>query len=371
MDAFNNPKRALAGSALTLLLILFFSHPVCPGPLKNSVLTIDEVIHLALTDNFDINMAKASDKKARAALEKSKSAFMPTLSLFSEISAGDAPSAYLFKTIDQRELPQTVNFNNPGSFSNLETGIMAGINLYNGGRTTLSTGMARLDITDKAQMVKQTENQIVSAVIRLYFFVLKAEEYMDISKKSLTAVQEQLKVTTIRYKGGGVLKSDILSLKVRLAEAKKSLVTSNNLYANTVAALLVLLGREPEEELQLKKECECPVTFPENHQEALETALEKRAEMVRATAIVDKAAMALKMAGAGYLPKVDLTGKVYMDSENPAFNASTGNYVAALLLNWDLFTGFSTRAEVKQARLELVKAVENKKKNKVGNPSGC
>jgi outer membrane protein len=104
----------------------------------NSSLTLQDVLDIARGNNPDLLMAVARIERARALLERSAAPFYPQVNVYTEYLQGDAPSAYLFKTIDQRKLPPDTNFNDPGWFENYESGVSAGINLFNGGRDRLN-----------------------------------------------------------------------------------------------------------------------------------------------------------------------------------------------------------------------------------------
>jgi outer membrane protein TolC len=72
--------------------------------------------------------------------------------------------------------------------------------------------------------------------------------------------------------------------------------------------------------------------------------------------------MALDMAGAGYLPSVDLYGKLYFDDPHLSYDWDRKNWTAAVLLNWEFFSGFITRAEQRKASatLDEMMAVDRK-----------
>ena len=353
------PKLAplLLGAALALATVFHSQTGTRAGPLPDHPLAVEDAIKIALSNNLDIKMAKSRVETAEAELKKTQALFMPTLTLFSEYLTGDAPSAYLFKTIDQRDLPAGTDFNDPGSFTNLETGIMARINLFRGGRDGLTTRMAGSDLRTAGAMAGEVENQIVSMVIRLFFSVLKAGEYVAIAEESVATVTEQLRIMEVRFRGGGVLKSDILSLEVRVAEARKHLVQSRNLFSTTLNALTTLLSLEPLETLNLATDCECPVALPGGYEEAVDKALGTRPEMIRAMERVKKAGLGIKAARSAYLPVVDLAGRYYLDSDDLDYAASRDNYTAAMTLQWDLFTGLTTGQEILQARQELTRAL--------------
>ena len=372
------PARALPGTRPTsnqntlqksMLILVFFIAAAASvlsdvSRAADNLLTMETAIAAALENNPDILMARILIKKAEASVKKTEAVFWPRVTAFSELSAGDAPSAFLFKTIDQRELPPDVNFNDPGSFTNTEIGIMAGISLYNGGKNRLEKQLAQKKLADQTALALQTENDRISAVIQMFFTALKAREYTIIARTSVQTVEEQLDMMMVRFRGGSVLKSDILSLKVRLAEAKKNLVESKNTLATTMTALATLLGHTPGHSFFLDPDPDstCQVIFPESIDQAWALALEKRPELHRAAQQIDMARTAVSLAASGYRPRVDLQARWYMDSDDLSYNTSKDNYTASLNLAWDLFDGFATQARIAEARHELERALEARQK---------
>ena len=106
--AYDKPKKAAA----TL------PSPVRICPLQSSEktmkaagsLTLEKVIRIALLNNSDMDMAFARIQQSEAMLDEAVSAFWPLIGIYGEYLQGNAPSAYLFKTIDQRKLPPGTNF---------------------------------------------------------------------------------------------------------------------------------------------------------------------------------------------------------------------------------------------------------------------
>ena len=326
------------------------------------LLTIEQAIRTTLEENPDIGMARDAVKMARESLRETRALFRPTITLSGEYSTGDAPSAYLFKTIDQRKLPQNTDFNDPGTFTNLETGIALQWNLYRGGQDRIDTRMAHSGIAIHAADQHTMENQMVSAVIHLFFAVLKAGAHEEIARQSVETVKTQLSIMETRYRAGGVLKSDILSLKVRLAAARQQWVHLQNLHAITRTALFNVMGRPVDHQVELSKTCICPFTFPDTVEEACAAALEKRPEMIRATTALDQARLALDRTRSAYRPQVDLRARYYFDNEDPTMDLDQENYTAALSVNWSLYSGGGRAARCARAGIALAQAEKNKKK---------
>jgi outer membrane protein TolC len=323
------------------------SSPQAP---TKTTLSLDEAILTALQDHPDIEMALARIRQAHAMIDEATASFWPILSAYGEYIQGNAPSSYLFKTIDQRMLPPNVNFNDPGWFENYEVGLQARINLFNGGKDLLRRSMAETGLQIHDLDRRSIENALVESVIHAYFQALAAADYVEIARQSVDTVEEQRRVVEVRYRAGGALRSDLLSLEVRLAQAKEELVRAENHHDLTVAALAILLSFDPDASLRLRGKESVTRSFPKNYASGLNQALANRPELKKVRYQVVQAYMALDMARAEYLPQVDGHAKFYMDDPSADFETSRDNWVAGVILNWDFFTGMSTRARVNKAR---------------------
>jgi outer membrane protein len=316
-------------------------------------LSLDQAILTALQDNPDIDMAVARIRQAHAVIDEANAAFWPTISVYGEYLQGDAPSSYLFKTIDQRMLPPGVNFNAPGWFENYEVGLQARVNLFKGGRDLLRRRMAETGLHIHELDRQSIENALVESVIHAYYQALAARDYVEIAKQAVETVEEQKRVVEVRYRAGGALRSDLLSLEVRFAQAKEDLVRAENNHALSLVALAILLSLDPDFPLRLDDRQEVRRSFPDDYASGLTQALASRPELRRARQQVVQSYMALDMARSEYMPRVDAHAKFYMDDPDAGFDTSRDNWVAGIILNWDVFTGLSTRARVDQAKSAL------------------
>ena len=323
------------------------------GPLLQApkgALTLDKAVRIALQGNPDVDMALARIRQAHGAIDEAGAAFWPTLSLYGEYLQGDAPSAYLFKTIDQRMLPPGVNFNDPGWFENYEVGLHARVNLFRGGRDLLRRRMAETGLHIHELDRQSIENALVESVIHAYFQALAGRDYVKIAEQSLATVEEQKRVLEVRYRAGGALRSDLLSLEVRVAQAKEELVRARNNHAMSLVALAILLSFDPDTPLHLEEGQEISPPFPEDYASGLAQALANRPELKKARHQVVRSYMALDMARSEYFPTLDAHARYYMDHPDARFSTSRDNWVAGIILNWDVFTGLSTRVKADQAR---------------------
>ncbi len=320
---------------------------------RNSQLSLQDVLTIARANNPDLLMAVARIERARAMLEKSAAPFFPQVSVYTEYLQGDAPSAYLFKTIDQRKLPPDVDFNDPGWFENYESGVSAGINLYKGGRDSLNRRIAETGLTISELDRDSIENQVMAMAIGAYYDVLAATSFTSVALESVDTTRSQLRVMQVRFESGGALKTDLLSLEVRMAETEEILVQSRNRQRLAKAALAEILGVEPGVPFGLVEARARAVNVPEDQFEALNYALTHRPELASMHEKLRQSKMAVDATRAGYLPQLDFLTRYYADDPEMKYSSDRDNWTAGLYLNWNIFDGFATKSERAEALSQL------------------
>ncbi|MCB2191689.1 MAG: TolC family protein [Deltaproteobacteria bacterium] len=326
-------------------------------------LSLRQAVGLALDHSPDQEIALARIRQSEALVDQALAAFWPVIRAQGSYQRGDAPSAYLFSTIDQRTLGNNVNFNQPGTFQNFEAALQAQWNLYRGGRDLLRRRMAATGLQISRLDRQSVENALVASVIQAFYNGLAARDFAKIAGQSQKTVEAQLRSMRLRFQAGGALKADVLSLEVRLAQAQEERVRAENQHRLALAALANLMGADPDSQFALDDGDSPQAKTPEAYRDGLAMALELRPELKSARRQVERAAMAVDQARAGYLPTLDAQGKVYLDAPTPGqFEGENTNWVAGLTLNWDLFTGMSTDAQVRAAaaNLERMLAVDRK-----------
>jgi len=325
-------------------------------------LSLAEAIQIARENNPDNRMAIARMKQAQAMVDRANAAFYPSFGFYTEYLEADAPSIYLAKTLDQRSFIPGTDFNYPGRLENWESGLDARWNIYNGGRDALNKKISKSGFTISGYDRQDIENRLVNSVSRTYFDCLAAQEFVAISKESVSTVEEQLRVTQVKFDAGGVLKSDLLSLEVRFAKAQEDVVRSNNRLKTLLAALANIMGVSPGKEIRLGEAERDAIQIPEEYDNAVEFAMQHRPDLKIIRQQVVQSRMELDLAGAGYMPSVDLFGKLYVADRNLSYDWDRKNWATGVLFNWDFFTGFSTKADRNKASasLEEMLAVDRK-----------
>ncbi len=330
---------------------------------EKSELRLQEAVQLALQNNPDMSQAKSSIEQARAKIEQAKSEFWPEVFVYSEYSQGEAPSAYLFKKMDQRQLnQQELNFNYPGWYENVESGIESNWNIFNGGRDIIDYKMAKHEY--KANRFKKAEviNTLKSTVIKSFLSTLASKDFVHIADKSIDIVKEQLEQTKARFRAGGALKSDVLSLKARLQMAKERKIRAKNRYSNSMSALANSLGLDADRSFKLYEPDSLDLELPLEYHKALVYALNNRPVLKKIRQELVKSRLRVDKARSRYLPMLDVRGKYYHDDEGLDYAREKENWTLAVVLNWKIFSGMSTKAQIRHAQTGIKQMLAKDKK---------
>jgi outer membrane protein len=312
-----------------------------------------EAIDRALDENPDIHIAAARIAQAEAGLAEAHSAWKPTLGAEFSYLRADAPSMYLFKTIDAGQFLPGTNFNDPGAFSNWEAGIGLGYNLYNGGRDRLQEQIAEDGIELEKLQRSVVKNALAAAVIDAWYGVREAEEQILTARASVTTTEAQVGEAKVRFEEGRSLRTDLLSLQVRQAEAEEMLIRAKNGRELALAALGRLLGLDAKCVLTLVgpglEERELPPRF----EEALDLAILRRPELAQARRSVDMAEREVERAEAGIMPSADLFARGWYDSPDIDFEDSRENWAVGISLNWSFYDAGRRGAGIDRSRARL------------------
>lgn len=333
--------------------------PPAPTPLKPCVrakhdplpagpLTVDRAVLLALERNPDLGMAQARIAQARGVLSGACAARNPHITGDVSVLGADAPSMYLMKRIDAGNLGPTTDFNDPGAFGNLEIGATLRYNLWDGGRKKLGIWAAEAGVGGAKSQRDAVANQLAAMVVIAFLQTRAAEELLQADDASVRTVEAQVNETRVLVDNGRALRSDLLSLEVRLARAKERRIRTDVARRNGIAALRRLLALPLDASIVLAEPSLEGGDLPSERESALVEAYRHRPEARVARQAVKGARIEMERARRGSYPSLDLQARWYADDEGVEFSRS--NWWIAVALTFDLWDGGRTRANVMQAR---------------------
>jgi outer membrane protein len=315
--------------------------------------TLERALAQALAHNPDARLARHRIAAAQAGLEQANAAFWPRLQFQSSYTRTDNPMMVFGDILNQRAFSKSLDFNDVPDVDDLNTRGLVTMPLYTGGRTKAGRAAARANTEASKQDNEAVRNALGFEVARGFYTVLKTREFIRAAEATVNSYETNVAVAHKRLSGGALLRSDVLDLEVRLAQAREDLVRARNAQALANRALRNLLGIEEGE--FVVAESAPRMAAPSSGD------FSGRAELAAARHREHAAEEQVRGAKAGYIPRVSAFGSLDYDY-GWKYEQGGGSYTAGALLAWGIWDGNLTRGKVREARANLDSAREEARK---------
>lgn len=316
--------------------------------------TLGRALEMARESNPDVRLAMHRIAAARAGVEQANAAFWPKFQFQSSYTATDNPVAVFGTALNQRSYSPSLNFNNVPDADDLNVEGRATLSLYSGGRNQSVKDAAHANVQASEQEAEAVRLALEYEVARAFFTVVKTREFVKAAAAAAESFEHNLTLAHTRFESGAALKTDVLDLEVRLAQAREDLLRAENAHELAGRAFLNLLGLEAEGSVE--------VTDPVKGLETPDTGdYSQRPELAAAQHRNSAAEAEVRRAQGGYYPDFSLFGSVDYD-RGWKFDGDGTSYTAGVMLQWNLWDGHLTRSRVSEARVNFQTAREQKRK---------
>ncbi|RJP22867.1 MAG: TolC family protein [Candidatus Abyssobacteria bacterium SURF_5] len=353
-----------------LVLVAAFMLSLSSGSFAQEVvqqpLTLEESIRNAFASNPDVTVAQERIEQARAAVKQAQAGFYPKLSISENFARTDyAPMVFTYQLAQGNlsgESPAApppgfdpfASFNDPDPLSNWNTQLLLRWPLFQGGRTVYSTRAAVDQVEASEAQLISVYNELAYAVSAAFYSILQAEQSIQIAEESARQIRQQLDVATARFENEVALKSDVLRVAVRLAEAENQLVIARHNLERAKSQLNLAMGRNVNTPVVLAP-LEAPPPAETLPLEVLmERAKETRPDITAAEHNVLALEQLIGAAKADYYPQVNAFAHYDVDTED--FSDTSDSWMVGVGVSLSLFDGFLTRSNVQQRRAQLREA---------------
>jgi len=344
---------------ITVLLLTGIGAAVNASEQTNAAYTLEQAVDYALANNPSLQIMQERIVQAEAQLGQAMASFYPQVKTRLSYEHTDNPSRAFGMIISQRRLnfDGSTDFNHPGGTDNYRPEVSATYSLFNGGQDYQNSKAAELGVTAAALQESAVRNQLIEAVTSAFYAVLAARESHKIALRSIDAVQSELEQSRNRYDAGTLLKSDVLSLEVQLAEAQNNEIQAKNGIEMAETGLRTLLGLDAGQPFQLAENNAWVLPkLDSSFASLLDQALAQRPETEAAKKQIEIAEHKLSAAKGAYLPRADAYVSYGSDSKNLGYSTNRDNVTAGVAVEMDIFSGFSTREGVRKAEAQLAEA---------------
>src|SRR5882724_12579486 len=319
-----------------------------------TVLTLDEALLLARSNNRDLKQFGFDVGKQREALGEAKVHLYPRFDTSVLAAELLTPLDFSIKKGQLGTFPGTGPI--PGSNTNLHTPARP-IAIASVTATQPLTQLIRIHLSIAGQRLKadaaqvsfdQREQKLADDVRQSYYQVLQLQIQYESQQSVVKYLEELLQLTDRRFSQHAVLEADRLSVKAELAKATYQLTTIEDKLVDSKEALNHILGRSVQTEFSVEP---VPAMFPEQEDlsAARAMALEHRPEMKLTANRIRQAELSTKSEKTHYIPDIAIQAS-YFSPANINFLPQNIGSIGALV-TWQPWDWAEKRHKVRQAVL--------------------
>lgn len=349
-------KSLLFATTWSLLLLPLASASAAPWTAADAVAT-------ALRENPDAALARQRIAAAEAMIEQANAAWMPQLSVSGRYTETNSPMMAFGSILNQRAFNFGLDFNQPGRIDNLNLTGTVGYNLYSGGRATAGRAAARAGARAAEEDLRAAHQQLATEAIKALLNLRKAREAVSAVEAGVRAYEAALGNARLRFDAGQVLKADLLSLEVQLAQTREQLTSARHGAALAERAFLFVLGRtrvsSESVEIATEDASLAALTVP------AATASADRPELIGLRQRLAAAEKMVTVARGARRPTVNAFASYHYD-QGWKLDRHADSWLAGVSVDLNVFDGGQTSGKIRQAEAELAQVKEMLRKAELG-----
>jgi outer membrane protein TolC len=200
-----------------------------------------------------------------------------------------------------------------------------------------------------SEQMRQQRQTVVNNVKRGYFAVLQTQSALEAAEEYITATRELERVVGEQVKQQRALKSDLLDVRTQLANAEYNTLTLHNQLMSQKEQLNVILGRDIGTEFTVAS-ISVPASAEADITKATAMALKQRPDVKGARLRVQQAEHDHTAKKAEYIPDLSVVAS-YIHQDTTSFLPQNVGFVG-VQLNWEPFDwGRKKRESAEKARV--------------------
>ena len=333
---------------ILMIMILFAAACAYLFSAEQVNLTIDEAIDLALKNNKNYLISQAEVKQYKYRLRQNLG-FLPNVTLEG------------FKNIDEKlmefEMPPlfpgaeptttTIDFTKKYEFTfQLVQPVFAG------GKILFSYKNARLDLDIAREKRKNTRNDVILQVKKVFFNILVMKELLKAHNEALQLADTNYKNINENYKLGMASKYDLLRAELAAASIKPNILNVQKLLNVSILNLKFMAGIPEENKIKVLGKLNysrCLLKLAH----LIDRSLVARSEIRQLEMQMKKASNFLKMAYGQFLPGISLIASYSYRSDFFSFGKENWDnyYTINLGISFPIFLGFKRSARVGEMKV--------------------
>jgi outer membrane protein len=311
--------------------------------------TLEWALVQAYQNNPSLNAQRAALRAADENVPQALSGYRPKLSVTA--SGGYNYQSVLSHSVNQQVFPNTVSYNNvAANFGSRSIGATATQTLYNGFQTANRTRQAESQVMGARETLRVTEQQVLLDAATAYMNLLRDQAILDLNRRNVEVLTEQLKQTRDRFNVGEVTRTDVAQAESRLAAGRSQLLQAQSNYVTSQANYRRVIGVDPG---RLNPGTPVDRLSPSTLPRAITEGETQSPSVLAAMYGVDIAELAVKISEGALYPNLGLTASATKQWD-PLFNINKETNISILgTLTVPIYQGGTEYSAIRQSKETL------------------
>jgi outer membrane protein, adhesin transport system len=194
-----------------------------------------------------------------------------------------------------------------------------------------------------------------------YLDILRTKEQISLAEQNLQAHQEILDIVQTRFKNKLVSQADVVQVQGRLALAEAELRRNKNDLSNAGIMFYELTDRHPGE---LVEPASPAKQLPLDLKSAVDITLGSHPAVLGTTKTIEAVDASIKEAKSALYPKLSVELSGTRDENTGGYENKDILFSAMVVMDWNIFRGFSDEAVIAREELRREKELEQFKETK-------
>ena len=223
--------------------------------------------------------------------------------------------------------------------------------LYDGGKTRYSGRAASKAADAQRSSTEAARLDTVYIVSQAYYRVLEARELLRVGENSRSQREAFFKLTDSYFKAGKATRIEALKAEAQLLDAERSLIQAREALRISELILRKTIGIGVDAQITIADGLPDTFAEPANDELLLARMVENNPDLKKSAQFKEQARLSIDSATGSYLPEISLQGSYgYRQRDTGQPPLSGDEWMAGVFLEWSLFEGGTTRAQVAKAR---------------------
>ncbi|HEV2627273.1 MAG TPA: TolC family outer membrane protein [Pseudolabrys sp.] len=312
--------------------------------------TLDGALALAYRNNPSLNAQRAGTRATDENVPQALAGYRPKVNITA--TGGEQSLSTTSKSASSSAPGTSVWSTSSGYNSPLSVGLTMTQTLFNGFQTANKTRQAEAQVLSARATLATTVQNVLLNAVTAYMNLLRDSAILDLQKRNVEVLQEQLRQTRDRFNVGEVTRTDVAQSESSLAAGRSQVLTAEANFEASQATYRQVIGINPG---KLAPGTPVDRFSPKTLPGAVAVGIGTNPSVAAAQYNVDVALRQVKVAEGALLPNLSVQGSVQKSWLGVGVLSTMESYNASVLgtLTVPVYQGGAEYSLIRQAKETL------------------